>query len=161
MINVVLYQPENPHNTGAIVRTCALLNAQLHLVRPYGFAGLDGDVKRSSMSYLESGVVSEHDSWEAFLATKTGGVLYSFWDAGERLHTSVLYGDDDYLIFGRESNGLPVAITSSTQTVRIEMNGIRKARSDHRDHSLNLSVSAGIAIAEANRVIALQKKIIR
>lgn len=158
MINVVLYEPENPHNTGAIVRTCALLGAKLHLVKPYGFAGLDGDVRRSSMSYLDVVNVSEYDSWESFARVLPSPPrLFAFWDEGRCRHDEADYADGDYLLFGRESVGLPDSITAGYPTLTIAMPGIADvARTDHRQHSLNLSVAVGIAVAEANRVLKVR-----
>ena len=160
VINVVLYQPENPHNTGAVVRTCALLNARLHLIKPYGFVGIDGDVRRSSMSYLDAVQVVEHDSWDAFAGSLHGTAarLLAFWDEGSVPHDRTVYHDEDYLLFGQESVGLPGAITSTYPSLRIVMPGASaSARSDHRVHSLNLSVSVGIAVAAANSSLRAER----
>ena len=153
-MNVVLFQPENPYNTGAVVRTCALLGVQLHLIQPYGFSGLGDDVRRASMSYLDVAPVREHTSWIAFLRTVSTSEsrVFVLWDEGSTTHDEVTFAEDDYLVFGRESVGLPPEITSSFTSLRISMPGVAGvSRTDHRDHSLNLSVSVGIAVAEANR----------
>ncbi len=154
MINVVLFQPENPFNTGAAIRTCALLGAALHLIRPYGFTGLDDDVRRASMSYIDVVQLAEYASWPEFLRSHSNPPprIFTMWDEGSVSHTSAGFVDGDFMVFGRESVGLPAEITSGFPSLRIEMPGVAGTiRSDHRDHSLNLSVSIGIAVAEANR----------
>ena len=136
------------------MRTCALLGVQLHLVQPYGFPGLGDDVRRASMSYMDVAPVREHASWVAFLRTvnTSESRVFVFWDEGSTPHDEVTFSEDDYLVFGRESVGLPPEITSSFTSLRISMPGAAGvSRTDHRDHSLNLSVSVGIAVAEANR----------
>ncbi|MFN3265889.1 MAG: tRNA (cytidine(34)-2'-O)-methyltransferase [Deinococcales bacterium] len=155
MLNIVLYQPEIPHNTGAIARTCAMLEARLHLVRPFGFQLLDRRMKRASMDYLEDAVLIEHASFEAFEASlplEARVFVLSGW--ATTIYTHVKYQKDDYLLFGRESDGVPQYILERYQTLRIPMPGAEKApREDSRFHSLNLSVSVGIAAFEAMRQI--------
>jgi tRNA (cytidine/uridine-2'-O-)-methyltransferase len=150
-LQVVLVEPENPYNTGGIVRTCALLGAALHLVKPYGFASVDGDVRRSSMSYLDVVEVAEHESWETFVASlPKDSRCWAFWDEGTYAYDKVDYLQGDYLVFGRESVGLSETILSELPSVYIPMPGVDGTnRSDHRDHSLNVSVSVGIALTHA------------
>ena len=147
----MLVEPENPYNTGGIVRTCALLGVSLHLVKPYGFASVDGDVRRSSMSYLDVAEVIEHESWEAFVGSLLpGNRCWGFWDEGTYAYDSIEYEQSDYLVFGRESVGLGETILNEIPTVYIPMPGVEGTdRSDHRDHSLNVSVSVGIAVSHA------------
>jgi tRNA (cytidine/uridine-2'-O-)-methyltransferase len=148
--HVVLYQPENPHNTGAIIRTCALLGASLHLVKPYGFSGLDNDVRRSSMSYLGLGPIVEHESFEAFIGScQDGARLYAMWDSGSIAYGEIDFAPGDYFVFGRESVGLPEDVLAQCQTVHIPMPGVIASRTDHREHSLNLSVSVAMTLAVA------------
>jgi tRNA (cytidine/uridine-2'-O-)-methyltransferase len=148
--NVVLYQPENPHNTGAIARTCALVGAALHLVGPYGFTGLD-DVARSSMSYLGTGPFFEHLDWASFRGSlPPSAQLVALWDEGATSYDRVDWNHDDYLVFGRESVGLPAEVLESCKTVQIPMPGVASLqRRDHRDHSFNLSVSVAMTLAVA------------
>jgi tRNA (cytidine/uridine-2'-O-)-methyltransferase len=145
VLNVVLYQPEIPHNTGAIARTCALIETRLHLIRPFGFQLLD---KRMELT--------EHASWEAFeqsLAADARVFVLSGW--ASEIYSQVEYKKNDYLVFGRESDGVPREILEKYRTLRIPMPGAEKApREDHRFHSLNLSVSVGIAAFEAARQIS-------
>jgi tRNA (cytidine/uridine-2'-O-)-methyltransferase len=154
-INIALYQPENPHNTGGIARTCAMLGARLHLIRPYGFGELSRQTKRSSMNYLLDAQLIEHDSWQAFMmALEPGSRVLAFAASGATVYTDAHFQAGDYLLFGRESNGLPEAILEQFPTLRIPMPGSAAGpRRDHRLHSLNLSVSVGIAAFEAARQI--------
>ena len=133
------------------MRTCALLGAALHLVKPYGFASVDGDVRRSSMSYLDVAEVTEHESWESFVASLSkDSRCWAFWDEGTYAYHSVDYRSGDYLIFGRESVGLGETILTELPSVYIPMPGVDGTiRSDRRDHSLNVSVSVGIALTHA------------
>jgi tRNA (cytidine/uridine-2'-O-)-methyltransferase len=155
MLNIVLYQPEIPHNTGAIARTCAMLEARLHLVRPFGFQLLDRRMKRASMDYLEDAELVEHASWTAFeqsLPEAARVFVLSGW--AQKIYTQVQYQAGDYLVFGRESDGVPQEILEHYPTLKIPMPGAEKApREDKRFHSLNLSVSVGIAAFEAMRQI--------
>ena len=156
VLNVVLYQPEIPHNTGAIARTCALIKTRLHLVRPFGFQLLDKRMKRASMDYLEDAELTEHASWTAFEATIPDAsrvFVLSGW--ASQIYSQVEYQKDDYLVFGRESDGVPREILEKYRTLRIPMPGAEASpRDDHRFHSLNLSVSVGIAAFEAARQIS-------
>ncbi len=148
--NVVLYQPENPHNTGAIARTCALVGAALHLIGPYGFVGLD-DVSRSSMSYLGIGTFVEYLDWSEFRASVASSArLIALWDGGAQSYDRIEWRDNDFLVFGRESVGLPADVLESCLTVHIPMPGVASfQRRDHRDHSFNLSVSVAMTLAVA------------
>lgn len=154
-INIVLYQPENPHNTGGIARTCAMLGARLHLIRPYGFGELSRRTRRSSMDYLLDTHLIEHDSWEAFVTTlEPDARVFAFAASGATVYTDAGFQAGDYLLFGRESDGLPVGILEQFPILRIPMPGSAAGpRRDHRLHSLNLSVSVGIAAFEAARQI--------
>lgn len=157
VVNVVLYQPENPHNTGGIARTCALLDARLHLIQPFGFAYPNRDLRRSSMEYVNLAAPVIHASWEAFTGTlEEAASLWLFSDAGTTVYSAARFSAGDYLVFGRESDGLPAAILAAHTSLSIPMPGAaRGARGDHRFHSLNVSVSVGIALSEALRQISL------
>jgi tRNA (cytidine/uridine-2'-O-)-methyltransferase len=153
VVNVVLYQPENPHNTGGIARTCALLDARLHLIEPFGFPYPNRDLRRSSMEYVELAAPVVHASWEAFTASlEEESRMWLFSDAGATVYTAARFQGGDYLVFGRESDGLPSAILQAHASLSIPMPGAEKReRDDHRFHSLNVSVSAAIALSEALR----------
>lgn len=155
MLNIVLYQPENPHNTGGVARTCAMLGARLHLIKPYGFGALSRRTRRSSMDYLEDVELTEHEAWNAFRAgLEPQSRVFAFTDKAESVYSSVNFQREDYLLFGRESDGLPEDILEQFPSLRIPMPGsIHGPRRDHRDHSLNVSVSVAIAAFEAARQI--------
>ena len=155
MLNVVLYQPENPHNTGGVARTCAMLGARLHLIKPYGFGALSRRTRRSSMDYLADVDLIEHASWEAFQSSlNTDARVFALTDRAETVYSSVSFQRSDYLLFGRESDGLPENVLAQFLGLKIPMpGGERGPRRDHRDHSLNVSVSVAIAAFEAARQI--------
>ncbi len=151
MLNVVQYQPQNPYNTGGIARTCAIAGARLHLIKPYNFA-LNRRVNRASMDYLTDVELREHENWEAFTDSLAPNArVFAFTDKGETLYSDVQYQDEDYLLFGHELLGLPPEILASLPCLRIPMPGLRGPRRDHREHSLNVTVSAGVAVFEAVR----------
>lgn len=146
MLNIVLYQPEIPQNTGNIGRSCAVLGARLHLIRPFGFRLHDPQFRRAGMDYLSQIELIEHASWKNFctsLDASTRVILTS--GAGETLYSSFEYQENDYLVFGRESDGLPPEILKAFPSVKIPMPGAGR--------SLNLAVSAGIIAFEAARQI--------
>jgi tRNA (cytidine/uridine-2'-O-)-methyltransferase len=155
MLNLVLYQPENPHNTGGVARTCALLGARLHLVKPYRFGALNRRTQRSSMDYLLDVDLTEHESWEAFQAAlEANARVFAFTDKAQTVYSSASFERGDYLLFGRESDGLPDQILAQFPGLRIPMPGSANGpRRDHREHSLNVSVSVAIAAFEAARQI--------
>jgi tRNA (cytidine/uridine-2'-O-)-methyltransferase len=149
MLHIVLVEPEIPQNTGNIARTCAITNSRLHLVRPLGFNIDAKSVRRAGLDYWKYVDLEVHDSLEAFcrkyrdhrwiLATTKGGQLY----------TDMRYRDEDMLLFGRETKGLPRDfIREHHETaVRIPMSENTRLR------SLNLSNSVGIIAYEALRQI--------
>lgn len=155
MLNVALYQPENPHNTGGVARTCAMLGARLHLIKPYGFGALSRRSRRSSMDYVADVELIEHESWEAFQSTlNVDARVFALTDGAETVYSSVSFERGDYLLFGRESDGLPETVLAQFPGLRIPMpGGSRGPRRDHRDHSLNVSVSVAIAAFEAAKQI--------
>lgn len=132
-----------------------MLTARLHLIKPYGFDSIGKDARRASMGYLEDSQMLEHESWEAFIRSLSSNArIWLFSDKGSSVYTQVKYQPDDYLVFGRESDGLPLEILSAYPCLNIPMPGSTlKPRDDHRFHSLNLSVSVGIAAYEAARQI--------
>jgi tRNA (cytidine/uridine-2'-O-)-methyltransferase len=155
MLNVVIYQPQNPHNTGGIARTCALLNASLHLIGPYGFGPLNRRTQRSSMDYLLDVDLIEHESWQAFQdLLEVDARVFAFTDKAATVYSSASFERGDYLVFGREDTGLPDQILTQFPGLKIPMPGsARGPRRDHREHSLNVSISVAIAAFEAARQI--------
>ena len=125
MINIVLYEPEIPTNTGNIMRTCIACNAKLHLIEPLGFRLDEKSVKRSGVNYLDNLNYEVYDDYNDFLA-KNSGDFYYFTRYGKKPHTSFDYSDctkNIYLIFGKESTGIPKDILKNNldKCMRIPM----------------------------------------
>lgn len=143
--NIVLYEPEIPSNTGNIGRTCAAAGASLHLIEPLGFRLNEKTVRRAGMDYWETLDVSRYLDYEDFLLqTGNAPVFYASTKAA-LLYTEVSYPEDCYIMFGKESGGIPESIlrTHIDTAVRIPMlPGTR---------SLNLANSAAIVLYEALR----------
>jgi tRNA (cytidine/uridine-2'-O-)-methyltransferase len=146
VLEIVLYQPEIPQNTGTIARTCAVLGARLHLIRPYGFIFSAKTLQRSAMDYFEHVELLEHVSWPAFEASlPTNARVFALSSAGSSVYTDTTFQRGDYLVFGRESDGLPSSILEQYPSLKIPMPGAGR--------SLNLAVSVGIVAFEAARQI--------
>jgi tRNA (cytidine/uridine-2'-O-)-methyltransferase len=146
MLNIVLYQPEIPQNTGNIGRSCAVLGARLHLIRPFGFRLHDPQFRRAGMDYLSQIELVEHASWQNFCTSLDACARIILTSgAGQTVYSSFEYQQDDYLVFGRESDGLPPEMLELFPSVKIPMPGVGR--------SLNLAVSAGIIAFEAARQI--------
>ncbi|NJM66774.1 MAG: tRNA (cytidine(34)-2'-O)-methyltransferase [Acaryochloris sp. RU_4_1] len=151
MLRVVLVYPEIPPNTGNIARTCAATQTELHLVEPLGFEISDRYLKRAGLDYWPYVKLHCHPSWPVFQAFQQsqGGRSISFSTSGSLSYLQFQFQDQDWLIFGSESSGLPTNILeNSTATLYIPMaqQGVR---------SLNLSVSAAVGLFEAQRQLAL------
>ena len=144
-INVVLYSPEIPQNTGNISRTCAVTGAALHIIRPIGFEISDRTLKRAGLDYWDKLDVTYYDSYEDFLLKNSGASLYFFSAHGKMRHTDIDYPDGAYLVFGRESVGLPRELVEENfdRSVRIPMRKTLRC--------LNLSNSVAIAVYEVLR----------
>ena len=112
MINVLLFEPEIPENTGNIMRTCAGTGAKLHLIRPLGFALNEGIVKRSAVNYMDKVNYTLYDDFDDFVE-KNPGEYYFFTRYGKKPHSEIDFTDKSkniYLIFGKESTGIPKEI---------------------------------------------------
>jgi tRNA (cytidine/uridine-2'-O-)-methyltransferase len=145
-INVVLFEPEIPPNTGNIIRVCANTGAALHLIEPLGFAMDDARLKRAGLDYHEFARVQIHDSLAKYLAACGPGQRYAFTTRATRNFASVHYSPGDILVFGPETRGLPDAILETfgaEHRLRIPM------RADSR--SLNLANAVAVATYEAWR----------
>lgn len=147
-INVVLYQPQIPSNTGNISRTCAGTDTHLHLIRPLGFSTDDKMLKRAGLDYWQHVTIVYYDSLDEFYEKNAGGEFFYITKFGQTTYSSFDYSHsskDYYFIFGRETTGLPKEIIENNKerALRIPMNdNIR---------SLNLSNTAAILIYEALR----------
>lgn len=145
MINIVLFEPEIPQNTGNIGRTCVATGTRLHLIGPMGFQITEKAVKRAGMDYWKYLDVIEYDGYEDFLEKNPGAKIYMATTKAKRRYTDVSYEEDCYIMFGKESAGIPeeILVAHPDNCIRIPMNP------DIR--SLNLSNSAAIVLYEALR----------
>lgn len=144
-LNIVLFEPEIPQNTGNIARTCACTGARLHLVEPMGFRLTEKQLGRAGMDYWDEVEVARYSCVEQFLEQHEQEELYLFTGQAQQSFNNVAYGERPFLIFGRESRGLDQALIDAhpTRCLRIPMRpGLR---------SLNLSNAAAIAAYEVLR----------
>ncbi|MDN5351193.1 MAG: tRNA (cytidine/uridine-2-O-)-methyltransferase [Clostridiales bacterium] len=146
-INIVLYQPEIPPNTGNIARTCAVTGSKLHLIKPLGFSIDDKHVKRAGLDYWDHLDLEVHESEEAFFEKYGGERLYFSTTKAVKSYDAVDFKDGCFIVFGRETAGLPAYIHErySEQRFRIPM------KDDPDLRSLNLSNSVAIVLYEALR----------
>ena len=145
-LHVVLYQPEIPPNTGNIIRLCANTGAKLHLIEPLGFAMEDKELRRAGLDYHEWAEVKTYKDYASFLEQVAPTRVLAFSTRNRRLHTEASYADNDALLFGPETRGLPPEILdglSDSQRLRLPM------RPGNR--SLNLSNAVAVAVFEAWR----------
>lgn len=147
MVQVVLVHPEIPPNTGNIARTCAATQTELHLVAPLGFEISDRYLKRAGLDYWPYVKLHYHEDLAAFWQEhkKRGGRLIAFSARGSQNYLATQYQDNDWLLFGKETAGLPAEVTDvCDEKVRITI-------SEPNVRSLNLSVSVAIGLFEAIR----------
>jgi tRNA (cytidine/uridine-2'-O-)-methyltransferase len=144
-VNIVLVEPEIPYNTGNIARTCAVTGCVLHLVRPLGFSVEDKYLKRAGLDYWSQVDIRYYDGIGQLFSKYTGSRFYYVTTKGRQYYTDVKYGEDDFLVYGRETAGLPKELLEANpeRCVRIPM--INEVR------SLNLSNSVAIVLYEAWR----------
>ena len=122
-LNIVLVEPEIPQNTGNIARTCAATGAALHLVRPMGFEPDDKKLKRAGLDYWHLLDITYYDDLNDFLEKTKGGSYFFFSTKGTHRHSDIEYPDNCYLVFGKETRGLPehLLMQYPEQTLRIPM----------------------------------------
>lgn len=144
-INIVLLEPEIPQNTGNIARTCAATGSALHLIEPMGFTVTDAKLKRAGLDYWNKLDITYYKNIDNFYEKTAGGSYFYFSTKAPRCYTDIEYPDECYLIFGKESRGIPEEILKKNldKCVRIPM--LENLR------SLNLSNSAAIAVYEVLR----------
>ncbi|MGM9879323.1 MAG: tRNA (cytidine(34)-2'-O)-methyltransferase [Bacilli bacterium] len=147
MINVVLFEPEIPQNTGNIMRTCVATGSKLHLIKPLGFSLDEKSIKRSGANYIDKLDYKVYENYEDF-ESKNPGVYYYFTRYGKKTHSDFDYSNKDeniYLVFGKESSGIDKKILKNNldKCMRIPMTG------DVR--SLNLSNCVAIVVYEVLR----------
>ena len=149
-LNVVLFEPQIPQNTGNIARTCACTGARLHLVGPMGFSVDDKKLKRAGLDYWHFLDITYYDSTRQFLEQHREDALYFFTTKGRRVYSEVQYPDDCYLIFGREDAGLPEELLAAHEADCVRMPMRRGAR------CLNLSNAVAIGVYETLRQNAFE-----
>ena len=144
-MNIVLVEPEIPQNTGNIARTCAVTNTSLHLVRPLGFSTDDKYLKRAGLDYWHMLDINYYDDFKSFLKEKENCRMFFASTKSPIRYDEAEYQQEDYLVFGKETAGLPESFLKKEleNTIRIPM--IKGAR------SLNLSNSVAIILYEALR----------
>lgn len=145
MFNIVLVEPEIPQNTGNIARTCAVTGSALHLVRPLGFEISDRHLKRAGLDYWDKLEIYYYDSFGELSARHSEGTFWYFSKKASNCYTEVRYAEGDFLVFGKETKGLPESLLRENpgNSVRLPMVG------DLR--SLNLSNAVAVAVYEAWR----------
>ena len=144
-VNIVLLEPEIPQNTGNIARTCAATGAALHLIKPLGFAIDDRKLKRAGLDYWHELDITYYENLADFTAKNPGAEIYYFSTKAPRAYTEIAYPTPVFLMFGRETRGLPepLLVEHPERCVRIPMReGAR---------SLNLSNSVAVLVFEALR----------
>lgn len=145
-MQIVLFEPEIPPNTGSVARLCAATLTPLHLIEPLGFKIDDKHLKRAGLDYWPFVELHVHRSWRCFIEAAAPKRLWCFSKRASRSYTTVRYEDDDFLVFGPETRGLPDHLIEANPegAVKIPMmgSGVR---------SLNLSNAVSIALYEALR----------
>jgi tRNA (cytidine/uridine-2'-O-)-methyltransferase len=144
-LNIVLHEPEIPSNTGNIGRTCVATGTALHLIRPLGFSLDDRNLKRAGLDYWPHLRLYLYDSFEDFLQKNPGARIFMATTKAHQTYAEVQYGPDDFIMFGKETAGIPeeILVDYESTCIRIPMNeSIR---------SLNLSNAVAIVLYEALR----------
>ncbi len=145
MINIVLLEPEIPANTGNIGRTCVAAGVRLHLIEPMGFQINEKQVRRAGLDYWDKLDYTIYDSYSDFLEKNQDAKIYMATTKAKHIYSDVSYEDDCYLMFGKESAGIPeeLLVDNEENTVRIPMFG--------ESRSLNLGNSVAIVLYEVLR----------
>lgn len=145
VLNIVLVEPEIPQNTGNIARTCAATGARLHIVEPMGFKPDDRLLKRAGLDYWHLLDITYYKNLDDFFERNKKGEFYFFTTKGRKVYSDVNYPDNAYIVFGKETKGLPeeLLLKYPTRAVRVPMIG--------RARSLNLSNTVALAAYEVLR----------
>lgn len=145
-LNIVLFEPEIPQNTGNIARTCVLTNSKLHLIKPMGFSLDEKQVRRAGLDYWPFLDLEIHESYDELREKYKEGTFYFSTTKGSNFYTDITYKSGDFIVFGKESAGLPDRIRDSNpeRCIRVPM-------LETSTRSLNLSNTVGIVAYEALR----------
>jgi tRNA (cytidine/uridine-2'-O-)-methyltransferase len=145
MLNIVLHEPEMPANTGNIGRTCVAAGVKLHLIEPLGFQINEKQLKRAGLDYWDKLDVTIYDDFNDFLEKNKGAKIYMATTKSKQKYTDVSYEEDAYIMFGKESAGIPEEILLDYKDTAIRIPMYPEIR------SLNLSNSVAIVLYEALR----------
>ena len=144
--NIVLYEPEIPQNTGNIARTCVLTDSKLHLIKPLGFELDEKHLRKAGLDYWKYLDLEVHESYEDFMKKYGDQKIYLASTHGSEYYDEVHFKQGDFIMFGRESSGVPENVHNAHENIRVPM--IKSS-----DRSLNLSNTVAIAIYEGLRQI--------
>jgi len=156
MLNIVLFEPEIPPNTGNIIRLCANTGFSLHLIEPLGFTWDDKRLRRAGLDYHEFATLKKHHDYQAFLDSEKPEHLFALTTKGTPAHSAVSYQAGDYLVFGPETRGLPAYILDALpaqQKIRIPM--LASSR------SMNLSNAVSVVVYEAWRQLGYEGALLK
>lgn len=145
MFHIVLVEPEIPQNAGNIARTCAATGCVLHMVRPFGFEISDKYLKRAGLDYWNLVDIRYYDCFSEVQEKNPNARFFFFTTKARRRHSDVEFRDEDFLVFGKETKGLPEELLLENESACVRIPMISEAR------SLNLSNSVAIAAYEALR----------
>ena len=151
MINIILYQPEIPPNTGNIIRLCANAGARLHLVEPMGFVLDDARLRRAGLDYSELAEVVLYVNWDYFLQKNPEMRLWAFSTRGKTRYDLAGFHDKDGLLFGPETRGLPDEVLE-----QVGQDHVLRLPMQPSSRSLNLSNTVAVALYEALRKLDFQ-----
>lgn len=149
-LHIVLVEPEIPSNTGNIVRTCSATGSSLHLVHPLGFSIEDKYLKRAGLDYWDEVSIFHYDSFQEVMDKHPGARFFFASTKAKQHHTEVTYQDNDFLVFGKETKGLPEELIFSHLDHAIRIPMMNTAR------SLNLANSVAIVLYEAYRQLGFK-----
>ncbi|MDF2546294.1 MAG: trmL [Anaerosolibacter sp.] len=151
-INIVLFEPEIPPNTGNIARSCAATGSRLHLIKPLGFSIDDKQLKRAGLDYWDLLEIHVYENLNDFFDKYPHGRFYFATTKAKKYYTDMQFEDEDFIVFGKETAGLPPEVLANNMEtcIKIPMLPIDKAR------SLNLSNSVNIVLFEALRQLGFE-----
>jgi len=145
MINIVLHEPQIPANTGNIARTCVATGASLHLIRPLGFHTDEKTLKRAGLDYWQYLNITYYDDFNDFLEKNKNAQIFIIETGGNKLYTSVKYPENTFIMFGKETSGIPKEILEKYKKNILEIPMPGAVR------SLNLSNAVAIVVYEILR----------
>jgi len=154
VINIVLFRPEIPQNTGNIGRTCVLTGAKLHLIGPMGFHIDDKTVTKAGLDYWKELDVTLYSSYEELREKYPEATFYFSSTKGKKFHSEVAFKENDFIVFGRESSGLPEYIMEENRELLFRVPMIETTT-----RSLNLSNTVAIVAYEALRQFGYPKMV--